>query len=207
MSTVVAAFDVDGTLTVRDCVVPFMRKVSGTGALVTRGFYGMARRPTAVIARDRDEIKAFFVKTVFAGRLVHDVEEMGTNFAETVSRSWMRPDVLRRLRWHQARGHRTVLVSASLGPYLRALGSRLSVDAVLCTELEHDGRVFSGSLEGVNCRGPEKSARLDRWLAGQGLGTQALEWAYGDSTGDREMLAAARHGINVRRIELSEWPH
>jgi hypothetical protein len=29
----VAAFDVDNTLTVRDCVVPFMRSVAGVGRL------------------------------------------------------------------------------------------------------------------------------------------------------------------------------
>jgi hypothetical protein len=31
----IAAFDVDGTLTTRDCVVPFLRWVAGTGGLVT----------------------------------------------------------------------------------------------------------------------------------------------------------------------------
>ena len=34
VSVTVAAFDVDNTLTVRDCVVPFMRSVSGTGRIV-----------------------------------------------------------------------------------------------------------------------------------------------------------------------------
>ena len=36
MSPVVAAFDVDGTLTVRDCVVPFLRHVAGTVPVAVR---------------------------------------------------------------------------------------------------------------------------------------------------------------------------
>ena len=34
--TVVAAFDVDGTVTTRDCVVPFLRRVAGTAPMAAR---------------------------------------------------------------------------------------------------------------------------------------------------------------------------
>ena len=34
---VVAAFDVDGTVTTDDCVVPFLRRVAGTAAARRRG--------------------------------------------------------------------------------------------------------------------------------------------------------------------------
>jgi phosphatidylglycerophosphatase C len=105
----------------------------------------------------------------------------------------MRPEVLERLDAHQARGDRVVLVSASYEVYLLPLGRLLGVDGVLCTRLEvaSDGRL-SGRLDGPNCRGPEKVRRLEAWLAEHGLADAEL-WAYGDSAGDRELLARADH--------------
>jgi phosphatidylglycerophosphatase C len=43
---VVAAFDVDGTLTTRDCVRPFLERVAGRRRLVT----SVLRRPLATLA-------------------------------------------------------------------------------------------------------------------------------------------------------------
>ncbi len=53
--TRVAAFDVDGTLTRRDCVVPFLRRVAGTRLLTQ----GMLRQGVAVsgAAARRDRMR------------------------------------------------------------------------------------------------------------------------------------------------------
>lgn len=194
--TAVAAFDVDHTLTTRDCVGAFLSRVGGTGALAR----ALLRRPVvsarAALRRDRDTAKALLVGGVLAGRRVADVEAAGAGFAEIVAAAWMRPDALARLRWHQSAGHATVLVSASLGPYLRPLAKRLGVDGVLCAEPLVEGDVFADGLDGPNCRGPEKVRRLDAWLAARGLAHLPL-WAYGDSSGDRELLARADHPVWV----------
>ncbi len=42
---VIAAFDVDGTLTTRDCVRPFLERAAGRRRLVT----SMLRRPVATV--------------------------------------------------------------------------------------------------------------------------------------------------------------
>ena len=49
---VVAAFDVDGTLTTRDCVVPFLRLVGGTARLAARLALA-ARRVVPALVRAR----------------------------------------------------------------------------------------------------------------------------------------------------------
>ena len=54
----VAAFDVDGTLTRRDCVVPFIRRVGGTVPVAARLAMRSHRLLPAVLRRDRDEVKA-----------------------------------------------------------------------------------------------------------------------------------------------------
>ena len=67
---------------------------------------------------------------------------------------------------------------------------------MLCSRLEvdGDGRV-TGSLVGGNCRGPAKLRRIREHFGADGYEL----WAYGDSAGDAEMLAAADHPVRVER--------
>ncbi|MEM9513490.1 MAG: HAD-IB family hydrolase [Actinomycetota bacterium] len=192
-STRVAAFDVDGTLTTRDCVVPFLRRVAGLPTMFWRlTLAGRATIPAAV-RRDRDALKAEATRAAFTGRAVAPVEAIASDFAANVAAGWLRGDTLAELRRHQADHATTVLVSASYAVYLRPLAAALEVDDVLATELAigSDGR-FTGQLVGANCRGPEKVRRLHEWLDQHHLGRSAVHLtAYGDSVGDREMLADA----------------
>ncbi len=201
----VAAFDVDGTLTVRDCVRPFLVKVAGWRGLVV----AILRRPVtslgAAIRRDRDTFKTVLVGGVLRGRSVREVDALGEQFAAVVEREWLRPDTVARWHWHQRAGHRLVLVSASLGPYLRPLGARLGAHAVLCAEPRREGDVYGDGLDGANCRRAEKVRRLEAWLATEGL-SEASVWAYGDSVGDTELLARADHPLLVKGIVVSAEP-
>ena len=189
----VAAFDVDGTITRRDCVVPFLRRVAGTATL---GRHLVARtRTVSTLAwrRDRDGLKAVAAAAAFAGRPADRVEEIAEDFARSVYSSGLRADTVELLDRHRERGDTVLLVSASFEVYLRPLAELLGADGVLATRLEvrGDGRL-SGLLEGANCRGPEKVLRLHAWLdehAGGRAGAHVT--AYGDSAGDRELLADA----------------
>jgi phosphatidylglycerophosphatase C len=201
----VAAFDVDGTLTVRDCVRPFLVEVAGWRGLAA----AVARKPQvaarAAVLRDRDRFKELMVGGVLRGRAIEQVELLGERFAALVHDSWLRADTVSRLRWHQRMGHRIVLVSASLSPYLRPLGRRLGVDAVLCAEPLREGDAFADGLDGANCRAAEKVRRLEEWLAAQHI-DEATIWAYGDSDGDRELLARADHPLLVKDTTVSPVP-
>jgi phosphatidylglycerophosphatase C len=196
----VAAFDVDGTLTTRDCVTPFLYRT-----VRLRTARALVRRPRAVLGavvhRDRDRLKEI-VCTAFAGIDARALDLEGEAFARDVERRWLRDDTVARLRRHRQLGHRVVLASASLEPYLRPLGRRLEVDGLVCTKLEEapDGRL-TGRLEGRNCRGAEKARRFDAWLAQHGL-SAATVWAYGDSAGDAELLARADHPVWVRGVRV-----
>ena len=65
---VVAAFDVDGTLTTRDCVVPFLRRVAGTRRLGVGLGRQAAHIAPALARRDRNALKAQAALIVFRGR-------------------------------------------------------------------------------------------------------------------------------------------
>jgi phosphatidylglycerophosphatase C len=205
----VAAFDVDGTLTRRDCVGPFLVQLGGRRGVAC----AFRRRPLATLGalgrRDRDELKEILVGAVFAGLDVAEVDEAGRAFAARIFSGGLRADTVARLRWHQRRGDRVVLVSASLGPYLRPLGALLGIDAVLCSDVGRepgrDGSRYGRRLDGANCRGAEKARRLRAWLGEHGSEVDEV-WAYGDSAGDVELLAMAAHPVWVGADRLGVVP-
>ena len=200
----VAVFDVDGTLTTGDCVLPFLRRTAGARLAST-----VLRHPLALAAglvrRDRDRLKALACASL-AGRPVAEVDRLGTEFASEVAASRLRDDTSARLRRHQELGHTVVLASASLDPYLLPLARLLGVEEVVCTTLERgvDGRL-TGRLDGANCRGPEKARRLRALLAERGLDGAEL-WAYGDSADDDAMLALADHPLRVDGVRVPPEP-
>lgn len=192
---VVAAFDFDKTVSTRDNVLPFLRAAIGTRRLL----WALLRTSPRLVAaaldnRKRDAAKAALVRRTLTGYDAAAVAEVATAFADDVIARHLRADVVDRVEWHRRQGHEVVLVSASLAPYLEVIGPRLGFDAALATRLAvgGDGRL-TGELAGPNVRGPEKVRRLDEWL---GDGPVFL-WAYGDSTGDRELFARADQPIRV----------
>jgi phosphatidylglycerophosphatase C len=201
---VVAAFDVDGTLTTGDCVLPFLRRAAGARLAIA-----LVRHPLALAAglarRDRDALKALAC-TSLAGMPGPELDRHGAEFAREVARSRLREDTIARLRRHRQLGHTVVLASASLDAYLVPLGALLDVDDVLCTRLERgaDG-LLTGRLDGANCRGPEKARRIRAFLAGRGLEDAEL-WAYGDSPDDDAFLAEADHPVRVDGVRLAPDP-
>ena len=202
---VIAAFDVDGTLTTRDCVRPFLERVGGRRRLVA----SVLRRPVASVVaaarRDRDRMKEILVGGSLGGKRITDVEAIGEQFAQYVMVNWLRPDTMRRLRWHQQAGHRIVLVSASLAAYLRPLALRLGIEDVLCTDSTRSGDRYGDKLSGRNCRAAEKRRRLEQWLEERRF-VHAEVWAYGNSAGDRELLDRADHAVWVNGATISEIP-
>ena len=202
--SVVAAFDVDGTLTTGDCVTPFLRRAAGRRLWTT-----LLRRPLALAAstarRDRDGLKELACSAL-RGIESTEIEGLGDAFAREVGAGRLRDDTVARLRRHRELGHTVILASASLDPYLVPLGRSLGVDGVVCTVLERgrDGRL-TGRLAGANCRGAEKARRVSDWLRENDLAGAEL-WAYGDSSGDDELLALADHPLRVDGIRVDTEP-
>ena len=187
----VAVFDFDGTLTRRDTLVPFLRRTSGTPrtsvALLTASL---------LLVRDRDAAKQAVLHRLLAGQEAERVLAAADTFADVVIDRGLRASVLERVSWHGSQGHELVILTASPELYVRPVGERLGFDVVLGTRLEIgvDGRL-TGRLLGRNCRGPEKVERLRTWL---GHRAEVIVHAYGDSSGDRDLLAFADHGYRVR---------
>lgn len=205
-SRTVAAFDVDGTLTRHDTLLPFLQHVRGRAA-VARAVAGAAPvlLRTAAGMESRQRAKESLLVRTLRGWWIEELRPLAEAYARHVVDGQLRPDRLQRLRWHQQQGHDVVLVSASPELYVGEMGRLLGCSAVLASRLEVDRRGrLTGRLFGANVRGTEKERLLREWLGGA---VPARLYAYGDSDGDAEMLAMADVPARLRGGErLSAEP-
>lgn len=186
----VAAFDFDGTITIGDTIWPFLRVVAG-GAAIRRGLPAALPAIAALGLRlaDPTTTKERLFRVYLRGRPLREVRAAAARFAREDLPALVRPAALVRLQWHVARGDRVVVVTASPELYVQPWAALLGVEVVGSRlEVDRDERL-TGRHEGPACDGPEKARRL-RAAIGPLPGDL---YAYGDSDGDRELLAAARH--------------
>jgi HAD superfamily hydrolase (TIGR01490 family) len=186
---VIAVFDVDGTLLRGDSLRMAARRSRGPLGLIHAG---LALLPWLVAwQRRRLSTGEFKEKTLAIFHICDTVNRAEGaakgNWLLPVLVEHLRPAALERLRWHQQRGDRVLLCSASPRMLLQPLADWLGVE-LLATELRRREGRWLPLLEGQNCKGPEKVRRLQAHLGSREA--MVLE-AYGDSRGDRELLLAA----------------
>ncbi|MDZ4375916.1 MAG: HAD-IB family hydrolase [Phenylobacterium sp.] len=184
----IVAFDFDGTLTVRDSYTAFLKWRTPRAAWILGGIRLVPAAVAYLFHRDRGRIKAAATRIYLGGVSRERLEQDARRFAELYSRRLLRPDAM--IAWKRWRKERVrlVIVTASpdvvVAPFARGLGA----DDILGTPLAYDdrGRV-TGAFAEPNCRGAQKVVRL-KAAFGPDVRIRA---AYGDTSGDTEMLAAA----------------
>lgn len=200
---VVAAFDLDGTLTEGGSVFAWLKAIAGRGR-AWRAALSLAG-PLAVGAlrssRWADNAKERLFKKLLAGLDELDVATRSRAFALAHLEHEGRALLLARLTWHLDQGHDVVIISASPQLYVDVLSEQLRAASGLGTRLALDprGRLTGGYL-GKNCRGTEKLRRLDEWIAQRHYRTPPVVVAYGNSRGDRRLLSAASYPFNVGKL-------
>lgn len=184
----IVAFDFDGTLTIRDSFTQFLRWREGRRGWA-RGLARMTPDLAAYVAdRDRGRLKAASVRVFLKGTTRGQLEADAERFAAGVWPGFMRPDALACWQDWGARGAHRVIVTASPETTVAPFARRLGAETLLGTPLVFDaGDRVTGAFAGPNCRGEEKVRRL-RAAFGDGV---RLAAAYGDTSGDAEMLAIA----------------
>jgi len=185
----VVAFDFDGTITIQDSYTAFLRWSAGPAGYLA----GLVRLAPDLILypldRDRGRLKAAATRTFLEGKRVEDVADDAERFADEVWSRFVRPDALAAWRGWGERDAVRVIVTASPTLTVRPFAERLGADLLLGTELEIANRRLTGAFATPNCRGREKVARL-RAAFGPAI---RLAAAYGDTSGDTEMLLIADH--------------
>lgn len=186
----VVAFDFDGTLTYKDSFTAFLIFAKGhlhiASSFVVQPSLLLDYRRT----KDRGALKSRLLFNLLGAISQNDLEILIRSYVTATGKRLFRPDALKAWEHHDLPDRQRVIVTASPQLLVAPFGAMIGADRVIGTRLGFtpDGRLRP-DLEGINCRGEEKMCRL-REAFGD---TLDLEAAYGDTTGDREMLAAAHH--------------
>jgi phosphatidylglycerophosphatase C len=182
-----AAFDLDGTLTRRDTMWAFLWLARGWG-LILRLLPALPAMLGLILRLvPRRQAKEALLRAAFGGMRRPELERLAARFARERMPALLRPAGWARLQAHRAAGDEVVIVTASLDLWLEPWAAQAGIPLIASQAAFGQDR-FTGRLAGPNCYGPEKVRRLGQWLAGRPLARLS---AYGDSGGDRELLAAA----------------
>jgi phosphatidylglycerophosphatase C len=186
----IAFFDFDGTITFRDTMLELIRFHCGTMAY----YRGMAvlspvliGMKLGLVAKDRakEKLLAYF----FGGLPLTDFTALCERFIRQRLPGLLRPDAVQKIGYHLSQGHRVVVVSASAENWIGDWCRNKGLDCIATRLAVVDDRI-TGQLSGANCNGIEKVNRIRSAYSPDNF---AEVYAYGDTDGDKPMLALATH--------------
>ena len=179
------AYDFDGTLTIRDTLLEFICFACGTARFLL-GF--LLYSPLLVLMKLRLYSNGKAKQKVFAhffqGMAIDEFDALCQDFART-HRHLLRPEVVRQLEQALSEGSEVLVVSASIDNWVQPFFPKVKV---LGTQIEVIDGCLTGHFLTPNCYGQEKVRRI---LALYPDRSEYHLTAFGDSRGDREMLAFA----------------
>ncbi len=197
----IAVFDLDGTLTWRDTLLPFLVGYALRHPARLLALWHLPLALAGYLARpDRGLLKSSAIRAVMGGDRRSMVEAWTAAFVGGLRRRRVfRPAALAAVEAHRAAGSHLVLLSASPDLYVPAIGRLLGFERTLCTEVEwRRGPTGEDRLDGAlrtpNRRDEEKSRCL-AWLRSQYPGLPVI--AYGNSRSDIPHLREADHALLV----------
>jgi phosphatidylglycerophosphatase C len=189
-------FDLDGTLTRHDTLVPyltgFLRQHPQRVVRLARVLPVLAG--FAVGRADRGALKSAAIRAVLGGRTRAELEAWTGEFVAQLIPGGLHRDALAALEQHRRAGDHLVLLSASPDLYVPAIGRALGFAQTVCTGVAWEGERLTGRLTTPNRRGAEKT----RCLAALRREHPGLEVVgYGNAASDLDHLALADHGTLV----------
>jgi phosphatidylglycerophosphatase C len=193
----VAVFDLDGTLTWRDTLVPFLLDFLRRHPWRV---FCLWRLPFALLdfaarGRDRGVLKSRLIRMVMGGAARTEIDACAGAFVDTLRvQGRLRPAALAAVETHRAAGDHLVLLSASPDLYVPQIGRWLGFERTLCTELTWRADRLEGVLKTANRRGAEKLHCLT-WLRAQYPGLPIV--AYGNSASDLDHMREADRALLV----------
>jgi phosphatidylglycerophosphatase C len=192
----IALFDLDGTLTWRDTLFPYLMGYLARRPLRLLGFW---RAPFALYRywrdRDRGALKSNVIRMAMQGEKRSVLDAWAQAFVASLQpKRRFRPIALGVVEAHRASGDHLVLLSASPDLYVPLIGRMLGFERTLCTEIQWQGERLDGALKTPNRRGEEKLHCLE-WLREQYPGLPVI--AYGNSASDLDHMRAADRALLV----------
>lgn len=184
----VSLFDFDGTLTTLDTLPVFIAHAVGRWRMLV-GF-GLFL-PLIVLmklhlyanGRTKERLFAHF----FKGMTLETFDAHCQSFAKN-NVHILRPLGLKAIETSLQRGESVLIVSASITNWVLPFFSKLPQVQVIGTQIAVKEGKLTGRFASPNCHGAEKVRRVEHFFTPR---EQYYITAYGDSQGDKEMLAYA----------------
>lgn len=185
-----ALFDFDGTLTKKDSLDEFLKYSVGREKYLINMFKFI---PYFVLWQTKlmnnGIAKEHLFRIFFKGFDEKSFKDIAQKFSLTKLDGMMRKDRMKLLLDHQKKGDRVIIVSASMQCWLQPWCDKNNIE-LLSTRLEFKNGKFTGRFLTRNCHGKEKERRVREILNPK---EYEKIYAYGDSSGDTQMLAMADH--------------
>jgi len=184
----IAFFDFDGTITREDSLIKFIRFVVGDAKFIA-GMIFLSPMLTAYKLglipnyKAKQMMLSYFFKGMSEAKFQEVANTYSLNHIDTI----LRPKAMEKIQWHQSQGHKVVVVSASIECWLKPWCDKHNLE-LIATQLEIKDGIVTGKLQTKNCYGIEK---VNRVKEAYNLDEYETIYAYGDSRGDRELLALA----------------
>ena len=187
-----ALFDFDNTITDRDCFSAFIpyalpkRRIQLAKPLAVLPVlaHKLGLLPATLLRR-------WVVWLGFRGMKAERASKIGQQFAQQFVDEWVLDKAMEKIRWHQQRGDKVVVVSASLSLYLKPWCKQHGVD-LLCSEIGVSKGKLTGRYIDGDCTADNKVRQVKRFCELKDFETI---YAYGDSREDLPMLSLADHPI------------
>ena len=191
----IAVFDLDGTLTTKDTLLEFIKFACG----VPRFYWGfLLFCPILILMKlhlfPNWKAKQMIFSHFFKGWEYNDFKAKGQLFANEIEKMENRK-MLEKLNGHLNHSDVVYVISASIFEWVQPWCEKIGVSRVLATQIEVDANgIISGRFATKNCYGKEKVRRL---LEVEPERHSYILYAYGDSRGDKEMIAFSDYGSEV----------
>ena len=188
MQQQIAFFDFDGTITTKDTLLELAKFYKGKAGYIK----GMLLLLPSLMGLKLGitggrEAKEKFLHYFFAGIHKQSFDDLCLKFTHNKLGSLLRKEAMDKLNWHRQQGHEIVVVSASANNWVAPF-CLLQKWKFITTALEIKNDCITGNLLGENCNGVQKAHRIKETF---NLEQYEKIFAYGDSKGDKEMLALA----------------
>lgn len=180
-------FDFDGTLTYKDTMFLYLRFYN------PQKFFLQFIRHIPLFAllklklADAEKVKKSFIASILKGESRQKIEKKSQLFFDKYQHDIIRENALEFITTINRNQTETYIVSASLDIWVKPFAERLGMK-LLSTQAEFQDGIFTGNFIGRNCNGPEKVNRIKEAVKGSKFDKTI---AFGDTSGDREMLAWA----------------
>ena len=195
MKKKIYCFDFDGTLTTSDTLLEFIKYAKGRGRFL---MVFLMYSPLLVLMKlhlyPNWKAKQQIFAHLFAGMRIEKFDTLCRGFAEE-SQHLLRPKGITLVHEALVAGAQVFIVSASIDNWVRPFFDirNLKGVQVLGTQIEVEDGNLTGRFKSNNCYGKEKVHRIAEALKSFERSEYEIE-AFGDSHGDKEMLAFADKG-------------